>query len=112
MEEDEELDLETLKVKSDLKLSIQSCLDMLAAARNEKDMQKQLGQLRKQYEELAKSYRNELMLRRSLHNYLQELKGNIRVLCRIRPILAHERGRKKEGGTAIVKVINQQKVFI
>lgn len=29
--------------------------------------------------------------RRKLHNALQELKGNIRVFCRVRPLLAHEK---------------------
>ncbi|KAJ1680011.1 kinesin-like nuclear fusion protein [Spiromyces aspiralis] len=32
----------------------------------------------------------EEMVRRSLHNTIQELKGNIRVFCRIRPLLADE----------------------
>ena len=29
-------------------------------------------------------------MRRTLHNTIQELKGNIRVFCRIRPVLADE----------------------
>jgi len=35
------------------------------------------------------------MMRRGLHNKLQELKGNIRVLCRVRPLLSHELKSKK-----------------
>ncbi|XP_069775734.1 kinesin-like protein KIFC1 isoform X2 [Narcine bancroftii] len=31
--------------------------------------------------------------RRTLHNTVQELKGNIRVICRVRPLLASEKGR-------------------
>lgn len=34
--------------------------------------------------------RNEEIIRRRLHNQVQELKGNIRVFCRVRPTLAHE----------------------
>ncbi|KAG8127255.1 putative Carboxy-terminal kinesin 2 protein [Naja naja] len=35
------------------------------------------------------------MERRGLHNALQELKGNIRVFCRVRPLLASERQAQK-----------------
>lgn len=35
--------------------------------------------------------RNEEIVRRRLHNQIQELKGNIRVFCRVRPTLEHER---------------------
>ena len=34
--------------------------------------------------------RKEETLRRKLHNQVQELKGNIRVFCRVRPVLSHE----------------------
>lgn len=34
--------------------------------------------------------RKEETLRRKLHNQVQELKGNIRVFCRVRPMLPHE----------------------
>jgi len=36
---------------------------------------------------LLASYKVELNMRKNLHNVLQELRGNIRVLCRIRPLL-------------------------
>jgi len=42
------------------------------------------------YLELHKRYHAELIRRRKLHNILQELKGNIRVMCRVRPLLYHE----------------------
>ncbi|NWZ29775.1 KIFC1 protein, partial [Asarcornis scutulata] len=35
------------------------------------------------------------MERRRLHNQLQELKGNIRVFCRVRPLLAAEQEAQK-----------------
>uniref|UniRef100_M4BH37 Kinesin motor domain-containing protein n=1 Tax=Hyaloperonospora arabidopsidis (strain Emoy2) TaxID=559515 RepID=M4BH37_HYAAE len=34
-------------------------------------------------------------VRRSLHNKVMELKGNIRVFCRVRPVLRHELARSK-----------------
>ena len=42
------------------------------------------------YLELHKRYHAELTRRRKLHNTLQDLKGNIRVMCRVRPLLYHE----------------------
>ncbi|NXI37216.1 CTK2 protein, partial [Galbula dea] len=35
------------------------------------------------------------MERRKLHNLVQELKGNIRVFCRVRPLLPEEEERQK-----------------
>ena len=46
------------------------------------------------YEEKGRSYETE---RRKLHNTIQELKGNIRVFCRIRPLLGEE--KEAEGDT-------------
>ena len=42
------------------------------------------------YLELHKRYHAELIRRRKLHNILQDLKGNIRVMCRVRPLLYNE----------------------
>jgi len=42
---------------------------------------------------------------------LQEMKGSIRVLCRIRPLLGHEvRGRKKEA--VAIQFVNNHKVLV
>ena len=48
------------------------------------------------YEEKQRAYETE---RRQLHNTIQELKGNIRVYCRIRPLLGQE--QEKFGGQHI-----------
>ncbi|XDT34870.1 Kinesin motor domain profile [Nakaseomyces glabratus] len=45
---------------------------------------------KKEVEEIKKILVKEESLRRALHNELQELRGNIRVYCRIRPPLPHE----------------------
>ena len=39
---------------------------------------------------LEQEAREAEMVRRKLHNMVQELKGNIRVFCRVRPVLPHE----------------------
>jgi kinesin family protein C1 len=51
------------------------------------------------------------MLRRGLHNKLQELKGNIRVLCRIRPLMPHEAKASKKKLYYPLKIVNQHKIL-
>ncbi|KAJ2909093.1 kinesin-like nuclear fusion protein [Coemansia aciculifera] len=46
---------------------------------------------------LEAKLRNEESMRRKLHNTIQELKGNIRVFCRVRPLL----GEEKEASTSL-----------
>jgi kinesin family protein C1 len=50
-----------------------------------------LRPLKTENKELLKLLRLEEKNSRQLLNKLQELKGNIRVLCRVRPLLAHEK---------------------
>ncbi len=41
---------------------------------------------------LLKNYKKEVKLRRKYFNMLQELKGNIRVYCRVRPLIGRDKG--------------------
>ncbi|GFP94663.1 kinesin kp1 [Phtheirospermum japonicum] len=45
-------------------------------------------------DEAAKNYYSQLAENQKLHNELQELKGNIRVYCRIRPFLPGQKGKQ------------------
>jgi len=45
----------------------------------------------KEIEKCQQKYLKEAQLRRKLHNLVQELKGNIRVYCRVRPLLGAEK---------------------
>lgn len=49
------------------------------------DLQLQLAEQAERIKELEKRTREDEKLRRKLHNTIQELKGNIRVYCRVRP---------------------------
>ena len=40
--------------------------------------------------QLVQKYHREMALRKKLHNQVIELKGNIRVLCRVRPPIAED----------------------
>ncbi|XP_022872169.1 kinesin-like protein KIN-14C isoform X2 [Olea europaea var. sylvestris] len=53
-----------------------------------------LGMRMKALEEASKSYYSLLAENQKLHNELQELKGNIRVYCRIRPFLPGQAGKQ------------------
>ena len=44
--------------------------------------------------ELVTKYKKEMALRKKLHNELVELKGNIRVYCRVRPVIKEDGGGK------------------
>ncbi|KAL7114755.1 hypothetical protein ACP275_04G141700 [Erythranthe tilingii] len=52
-----------------------------------------LGSRIKTLDDAAKNYYSVLAENRKLHNELQELKGNIRVYCRIRPFLPGQKGK-------------------
>eukprot|EP00871_Galdieria_phlegrea_P000539 jgi/Galph1/1486/GphlegSOOS_G172.1 len=55
-----------------------------------KELQKNIAQQKTRLAELDAQSRCDEVTRRRLHNLVQELKGNIRVFCRIRPTLAKE----------------------
>ncbi|XP_071885916.1 carboxy-terminal kinesin 2-like isoform X3 [Anas platyrhynchos] len=64
-----------------------------------RDREEQLGAAQAELRALAGAQEEHLhaleMERRRLHNQLQELKGNIRVFCRVRPLLAAEQEVQK-----------------
>ncbi|KAI8901174.1 P-loop containing nucleoside triphosphate hydrolase protein [Globomyces pollinis-pini] len=53
-------------------------------------LQKTNEGLQKNIEDLEEKLRNDEVIRKQLHNTIQELKGNIRVFCRVRPLLPSE----------------------
>ena len=53
----------------------------------------------KHNEELHKKYQRELVLRKKYHNELIDLKGNIRVFARVRPLI------KEDGGGPLAKSV-------
>ncbi|KAJ7296370.1 hypothetical protein O6H91_Y127600 [Diphasiastrum complanatum] len=63
-----------------------------------------LEQLQKQLAEADQKLHEGELLRRKLHNTIQELKGNIRVFCRVRPLLPDE--EDSGGDSAVVQYPN------
>lgn len=55
-----------------------------------RDLLRALAEIDTQYKEMLRKYRKEMALRKQLHNELVDLKGNIRVFGRIRPIISED----------------------
>lgn len=65
--------------------ALQSQIDVYA--RTASDLTLKLESAQQQVEDLKKEAMDSELVRRKLHNMVQELKGNIRVFCRVRPVL-------------------------
>ncbi|KAA1468982.1 kinesin-domain-containing protein [Dentipellis sp. KUC8613] len=65
--------------------ALQSSFDY--SAETVSNLRMDLEKARERVEELEQEAREAEMVRRKLHNMVQELKGNIRVFCRVRPVL-------------------------
>ncbi|KAF9220018.1 kinesin-domain-containing protein [Gyrodon lividus] len=70
------------------KTALQSQLDAATSTVSQRTLDQQSAQRR--IAELEAEAREAEMIRRKLHNMVQELKGNIRVFCRVRPVLPHD----------------------
>lgn len=66
-------------------VSLQSQVD--AYARTVSELTQKLEDAQIQVDKLKKDAMEHEFIRRKLHNMVQELKGNIRVFCRVRPVL-------------------------
>ena len=77
------------KMEQDLKIE---SLHVDASKANQQiaELKKTIESQSNELVELEKQAREDAAMRRKLHNEVQELKGNIRVFCRVRPLLKHE----------------------
>lgn len=64
--------------------------------RREKAQAELIAGQAKRLEELEKLYREEAITRKKIYNAMEDLKGKIRVYCRVRPMLQFERDRGQE----------------
>ncbi|KAI6108824.1 kinesin-domain-containing protein [Pisolithus croceorrhizus] len=73
----------TVAQQSGVQVTLNAQIAALQGALEYADAQRKIEQLENEAREAE-------MVRRKLHNMVQELKGNIRVFCRVRPVLPHD----------------------
>lgn len=64
----------------------------------------QISQSKADYSELEGKYKDSMTQRKKLHNIIEDMKGKIRVYCRVRPISQEE---KKKGSGSVVNVADE-----
>lgn len=79
--------------------ALQAQLNTVTSSASQQDLDHQSALRRIAY--LEQEARGAEMVRRKLHNMVQELKGNIRVFCRVRPVLPHELASPTTNGTRL-----------
>ncbi|XP_077982296.1 kinesin-like protein KIFC3 [Glandiceps talaboti] len=63
------------------------------------EIQQAIADVSDNNKELVRKYRKEMQLRKKFHNELVEIKGNIRVFCRVRPSI------KEDGGGLMARIV-------
>ncbi|XP_038567542.1 kinesin-like protein KIFC3 [Micropterus salmoides] len=87
---------------SSLRSQVRNFSDFYGAAINEakKQISAAISEMSEANKDLLEKYRKEVALRRKYHEQLVELKGNIRVLCRVKPVLKED--QHEEGQSVVV----------
>ncbi|PWA33665.1 hypothetical protein CCH79_00007652, partial [Gambusia affinis] len=85
-----------------LRSQVRNFSEFYGAAINEakKQISAAISEMSEANKDLLEKYRKEVALRRKLHEQLVELKGNIRVLCRVKPVLKED--QHEEGQSVVV----------
>ncbi|KAF9995117.1 kinesin-like nuclear fusion protein [Entomortierella chlamydospora] len=92
-----------------LKMKIERTENTLAQRESTiETLERKLSESQMTVQELEQRIRQEETIRRRLHNTIQELKGNIRVFCRVRPVVRSESASKAELTTALIKYPDQE----
>eukprot|EP00761_Pharyngomonas_kirbyi_P014710 gb/GECH01014740.1/.p1 GENE.gb/GECH01014740.1/~~gb/GECH01014740.1/.p1 ORF type:complete len:792 (+),score=229.73 gb/GECH01014740.1/:1-2376(+) len=88
--------LEELRTKVERITSDSECSRALVEMTHQKNMeQKKAEHLKQTLEPLRAKLQKEIQVRKSLHSTIEDLKGNIRVIVRLRPLLSSEKSEKK-----------------
>ncbi|KAK5862383.1 hypothetical protein PBY51_017786 [Eleginops maclovinus] len=85
-----------------LRSQVRNFSDFYGAAINDakKQITAAISEMSEANKDLLEKYRKEVALRRKYHEQLVELKGNIRVLCRVKPVLKED--QHEEGQSVVV----------
>ncbi|XP_067052351.1 kinesin-like protein KIFC3 isoform X2 [Acropora muricata] len=83
--EQQELRISSLKLGTNIKPAVRGVSQQIV---------NKIEAIDKKNKELVFKYKKEMTLRKKLHNELVDLKGNIRVYCRVRPLIKEDGGGK------------------
>ncbi|XP_072316220.1 kinesin-like protein KIFC3 [Eucyclogobius newberryi] len=85
-----------------LRSQVRNFSDFYGSAINDakKQISAAINEMSEANKDLLEKYRKEVALRRKYHEQLVELKGNIRVLCRVKPVLKED--QHEEGQSVVV----------
>uniref|UniRef100_A0A8C6STV4 Kinesin-like protein n=1 Tax=Neogobius melanostomus TaxID=47308 RepID=A0A8C6STV4_9GOBI len=85
-----------------LRSQVRNFSDFYGSAINEakKQISAAIHEMSEANKDLLEKYRKEVAMRRKYHEQLVELKGNIRVLCRVKPVLKED--QHEEGQSVVV----------
>ncbi|XP_030014464.1 kinesin-like protein KIFC3 isoform X2 [Sphaeramia orbicularis] len=85
-----------------LRSQVRNFSDFYGAAINDakRQISAAINEMSEANKDLLEKYRKEVALRRKYHEQLVELKGNIRVLCRVKPVLKED--QHEEGQSVVV----------
>lgn len=72
--------------------------------RKEKQQAAIIDSQAKKLDELEKSYKEEQLLRKRYWNMMEDMKGKIRVYCRVRPLIDHE---KRKGQNFVIHIADE-----
>ncbi|XP_067094939.1 kinesin-like protein KIFC3 [Osmerus mordax] len=95
--------LRTMKTDyASLRSQVRNFSDFYGAAITDakKQISAAMSEMSEANKDLLEKYRKEVALRRKYHEQLVELKGNIRVLCRVKPVLKED--QHEEGQSVVV----------
>lgn len=85
-------------LRQELKAAEASAAESLAVMDEYKSLKVETKKLRKQNEVLQENFNTERVLRKKYYNMMEDMKGKVRVYCRVRPLS----GTEKERGNHIV----------
>ncbi|PSC75171.1 kinesin-like calmodulin-binding isoform X1 [Micractinium conductrix] len=99
-----------LAATSNQRKELDELRDMKAdVERREKAQAEVISQQAKRLEELDALYRDESILRKKIFNQMEDMKGKIRVYCRVRPILQMEKDR---GQTEAIQIPDELSIAL
>ena len=105
------VEAELAMLQKSMDLRVQQAIELQQIKFN-KDLEKAVADSVAEKDKYIARYTKENLLRKKIHNKLLELQGNIRVLCRVRPILDIERKQGAGLEVDVTDIPNDQDIIV